>query len=86
MDLQLQISGGISDIGESFCHFKITDIPGRVILKERLIPGTMQNAVDVLVKWLKRQSDKSAAIGYRLVQGGPDHRDSELITDDLLKP
>lgn len=47
----------------------------------------LDGAVKTVISWLKNSEYKSSllAIGHRLVQGGPNHREPELITNHLLK-
>jgi len=81
----LLISGSISGIGESSCRFKVSDQHGLEVIDQQCHCATMGSAVKLTINWLKSQPFQIAAIGHRLVQGGPDHRDPELINGDLLR-
>lgn len=84
-DLLLTVSGNIGSIGNSLCQFTITDSKGYKTLETQGDFADMPGAVKVAIEWLKSQPFNIVAIGHRLVQGGPDHRDPELITDELLE-
>jgi acetate kinase len=60
---------------------------GRAILQQPSGFKNLDGAVKAVIRWLKNSEYKSSllAIGHRLVQGGPDHREPELITDELIR-
>ncbi|MET3980263.1 acetate kinase [Mucilaginibacter sp. UYP25] len=81
---EIGISGGISGIGGNSCQFKISNNQGQGIFNQQGTYNNMKDAAGAVIRWFKGQSYGIIAIGHRLVQGGPDHREPELITDNLL--
>jgi acetate kinase len=84
-DFKLQISANISGIGAPSSSFRITDDHAREVFNHKSHYDKMPVAVAAAINWLQSQSFNLIAIGHRLVQGGPDHREPERITAQLLK-
>jgi acetate kinase len=84
--LQSELSGIVNRIGDKNSHFEIKDGNNAILESRNAHFKDIKAAAKALVKWLKVNKQLSiAAIGHRLVQGGPDHRQPEIITHDLLK-
>jgi acetate kinase len=84
--LQQELSGSVDAIGSTTSKLVITN-------QEKSLPGhaggfkNLDAAVKAVIRWVKKSQYNNGllAIGHRLVQGGPNHRAPQLITDDLLK-
>jgi len=84
--LQQELSGSVDAIGSTASKLVITN-------QEKLLPGqtggfkNLDAAVKAVISWIKksRYNNSLLAIGHRLVQGGPNHRAPQLITNNLLK-
>ncbi|QEC78994.1 acetate/propionate family kinase [Mucilaginibacter ginsenosidivorax] len=84
--LQQELSGSVDAIGTA---------SGKLVIskQEKPLPGqsggfkNLDAAVKAVIRWIKHSqyNNNLLAIGHRLVQGGPNHRAPQLITDDLLK-
>ena len=85
--LKLEISGNMSGIGEGTGYLKITNGQGQMLENKRRKYSDLKSAVKSLIILLKsdRYHVNLVAIGHRLVQGGPDHREPQLITIELLQ-
>lgn len=78
--------GNISPIGVNRARLIIKTDQNELLKKKSGKFPDLASAVKEVIKWLKSQKDYPLrAIGHRLVQGGPDHRQPELITPALLK-
>lgn len=82
----LQFSGEISPIGQENSALVISDACGRLLEKRQSYYADLAAAVSELIAWLKTQEGHYPlfAIAHRLVQGGPAHRQPELIRPELL--
>lgn len=87
IDTGLTLSGVINNIGESKCHFKATDKNGKVILDRPAKNANQKSAAKSLINYLKSEKYYAnvTAIGHRIVQGGPNHREPLIITNELLE-
>jgi len=85
--LDLQLSGAVDHIGMEHGHIEISGTNYPTYKDESSSYENIAEAVKAVIKWLKDNSEQFpiAAIGHRLVQGGPKHRQPEAITSDLLK-
>ncbi|HTI08074.1 MAG TPA: acetate/propionate family kinase [Puia sp.] len=82
----MEAEGQVDKIGSANGHFKVRDAKGEILKDhEGSYPDTKE-ALRELIGWLKNQMDRYplAAIGHRLVQGGPDHREPEIIDEKLI--
>jgi acetate kinase len=81
-----ECNGNVDAIGCTGSRLSICK-GGKVILQQSAGFKNLDEAVKAVISWLKKSEYKSSlrAIGHRLVQGGPDHREPELITDELIK-
>jgi len=82
----LEFAGHINRVGEKEASFKISDASGLVLENRAMNCPDLATAVKALILWLTKRKDQFPlfAIGHRLVQGGPDHLQPELITPKLL--
>ena len=80
-------SGVISPIGSDTGKLEIINDQHEVIVHRSGAFKDLRVAVNEMISWLKdkKQAVLISAIGHRLVQGGPEHRQPELVTDELLK-
>jgi len=84
--LQMQCCGAVGDIGEDRAYFEVRNRENELIEKTRAPCRTPADAVKAVISWLgsNRARFTIAAIGHRLVQGGPVHRHPEIVTQELL--
>ncbi|MBD1366513.1 acetate/propionate family kinase [Mucilaginibacter sp. ZT4R22] len=82
----LVIRGQVGSIGKANSCLEIKGISGQIILRKPAGKKNIAAAADDLIEWLKENEINYpiTAIGHRLVQGGPLHRQPELITLQLL--
>jgi len=82
----LELTGNISRMGEEKASLEIKDISGQVLDSWFKHYENFNAGVTDVIDWLKRKGHQYPidAIGHRLVQGGPEHRRPEMITDQLL--
>ncbi|WP_184547181.1 acetate/propionate family kinase [Mucilaginibacter sp. FT3.2] len=83
--LQPELYGSVDAIGSTTSKFNITDRE-RIVLNEIHDFKNLATAVNAVIRWFKesKYNHHLLALGHRLVQGGPDHREPELITEELL--
>ncbi len=84
--LKMELDGHIDHIGNVESSFQIIDQEGNFLIKNSIHFQDFGAAVNEVITWLKLNAEKYplAAIGHRLIQGGPNHRAPEIITQDLL--
>jgi acetate kinase len=80
-------SGVISPIGSGTGKLEIINDQREIIESRSGAFKDLKVAVNEIIRWLKdkNMAPLISAIGHRLVQGGPQHRQPELVTDELLK-
>jgi len=85
--LELQLSGAVDHIGMEHGHIEISGSNYPTYKDDSSAYENIAEAVKAVTNWLKDNSEQFpiAAIGHRLVQGGPEHRQPEAVTNDLLK-
>jgi len=85
--LKKKLVGSIDKVGSTESTFEIKNMDDGTTKKETGHFKDITAAVDAVVDWL--QNNKTLytlkAIGHRIVQGGPNHRQPEIISNDLLK-
>lgn len=83
---QMEITGVMSAIGTVNGLFKVSDSRGTSLKNESGFFKDTHTAVESLTEWLDENQNKYplAAIGHRVVQGGPAHRAPEMLTEQLL--
>jgi acetate kinase len=79
------LQGKLERIGAGKGHFEATDTAkGKVVDEDAALPNH-QAALDLLLHRLPALGlEKAAAIGHRIVQGGPQHRGPEIVTPQLI--
>lgn len=85
--LQLELMGSVNEIGGHHSRLEIKGNDQKIIENHSRFFKNLDVAVKAVIRWLRSSnySGKLEAIGHRLVQGGPNHRDPELITVALLE-
>jgi acetate kinase len=85
--LMLEWSGNVSHIGSDEGKLEIKDDQHQILESRSGNFKDLGAAVKEVIRWLKNNGhrDKLSAIGHRLVQGGPQHREPEIITNPLIK-
>src|ERR1700723_1837499 len=83
-DLLLSITVG--QAGDSGSRLKISDPSGTSLLDSPIEGRDPNAAMEVILGWLGEHSFLSglAAVGHRLVQGGPKYKDPQRITPEFL--
>jgi acetate kinase len=83
---QLAARGEI-EIAEGAAHFLARDAAGQALV-ERTWPPTLpfETLIEAVLDWADSHlgDDTLMAVGHRLVHGGPDHAEPELVTAALL--
>ena len=82
----MMVKGQIDKIGGAGGHFSISYADGQILEDRTGSYPEMGAAMQEVIRWLKDRGDRYplAAIGHRLVQGGPDHRAPELIDEKII--
>lgn len=85
-NLKCSYSGYIKDIGTQHAIFEVTDCSGVAKNVPMLNCNDHGSARDELTNWLTTHYRQFpiTVIGYRIVQGGPNHRSAEQINENLL--
>lgn len=85
--LNQELSGQVQRIGDGEGHFEIRDANSKVLADIRKSYPNSGAATAELIDWLRERSTRYpvAAIGHRIVQGGPEHREPERVTKELLQ-
>lgn len=80
-------SGNVSHIGSGKGKLIIKTAENELLENRTTAFKDLAAAVKHVIAWLKKKHDQGSlsAISHRLVQGGPEHRQPEVITAKLLK-
>jgi len=80
-------SGSVSPVGTSKGRLIIKTAQNEILESHTATFKSLDSAVAAFIKWLKSngRSYPLAAIGHRLVQGGAEHRQPEVITGELIQ-
>ena len=83
-DLLLSIS--VDQVGASGSHLKIADAKGAALLVSPVAAGDHNAALELIFAWLGRHGflAELAAVGHRLVHGGPKYKDPQRVTPEFL--
>ena len=81
----LELSAHIERIGLSAGHFHIKDGEGRTIAEEHPHLPNHDAALNRFLKWLQKREAHLDAAGHRVVQGGLQYDQPELITPQMEK-
>ncbi|RNL56145.1 acetate/propionate family kinase [Pedobacter jejuensis] len=81
-----QWSGVINGIGKASGTMKISDSHHHQLRTSTQHYRNIADAATAIILWMKENKKYCliSAIGYRLVQGGPEHRIPEIITEKVL--
>ncbi|MGN6398589.1 MAG: acetate/propionate family kinase [Mucilaginibacter sp.] len=84
--LKKHLTGIIRRIGQSESNFDI-EVPGEgLVYSSNTSIDSIASAVQITTDWFKSNAQYHIiAIGHRIVQGGPCHRQPEIIDDFLLQ-
>jgi len=84
--LEYELSGAITHIATTVGTFRIKDKNDKLLKRDLKFYNSQDAAIREVVNWLKVNQHKYplAAIGHRLVLGGPHRHDTELVTDELI--
>jgi acetate kinase len=81
----LLLAGGASGIGHSNGRLQVTDAAGATLVDEAYRLNSQGHALqEILARMGRLGHGKPAAIGHRVVHGGPHLRDHQAITPDLM--
>ena len=85
--LQRLLAGGIDRIGLAQATFQVQGLSQADSFSRLVTAPDHTVAVGILMDWIKERlgSDALAAVGHRVVQGGPKYSEPQLITDQLIK-
>lgn len=85
--MKMEWSGDIDRIGSSKSHFIIRDQKGVILTDDKIEHPDIEAAVKWLIKWLKINSKKYKlkAIGHRIIQGGMQYQEHQLVSKELVK-
>jgi acetate kinase len=80
-------SGNVSHIGSGEGKLIIKSGEDELLENRNVAFKNMEAAVTEVITWLNNKYDRGglSAVGHRLVQGGPEHRQPQIITAQLLK-
>jgi len=81
------LEGGIDRIGQPQATFWVKDLSPADCFSRTVAAPDHAIAVDILMEWIQQRpgSDVLAAVGHRVVQGGPKYSEPQLITDELIE-
>ncbi|HEY9000787.1 MAG TPA: acetate/propionate family kinase [Mucilaginibacter sp.] len=84
--LALELSGAITHIATTVGTFRIKDKNDKLLKNDLKFYNSACAAVKEVLNWLKINQPKYplAAIGHRLVLGGPHRHDTEIVTNELI--
>jgi len=85
--LQRTLAGGIDRIGLPQATFQVKDLSQAGSFSQLVTAPDHTVAVGILMNWVKDRlgSDVLAAVGHRVVQGGPKYSEPQLITNELIE-
>lgn len=84
--LSSEISGAVTHIATTVGTFRIKDKSDKILKKDLKFYNNHNAAIQDVLNWLKLNQHiyPLAAIGHRLVLGGPHRHNTELVTDELI--
>lgn len=85
--VEMEWSGDIDKIDSSKSSLIIRDQKGGIIKDDEIKNADIVKAVKLLIKWLKINSKKYKlkAIGHRIIQGGMQYQEHQLVSKELVK-
>jgi len=86
-DLQPALNGSVNTDAAGKTHFIIQDEQGEFWANHSLVKAGVPAGIRELTGWLHDHQSRYliGAVVHRIVQGGPVHRDPELISEGLLR-
>lgn len=83
---ELFLSMSVDKVGGPGARLKIADSSGKSLLDSPVDSGNSNAASELMISWMDDRSFLSglAAVGHRLVQGGPRYRDPQRVTPEFL--
>ncbi len=83
---ELLVSIAVGRQGDSGCHLKIVDGTGASLLDAPVDDGVSDGALNAIHAWLGEHGFLShlAAVGHRLVHGGPRYSEPQRITPEFM--
>ncbi|NML34266.1 acetate/propionate family kinase [Paraburkholderia antibiotica] len=84
-DEVLLLAGAAEGIGRSDGHLCIRTADGRVLLQEERVLESQTDALQKLAQVLAQHHGRPAAVGHRVVHGGPHLRTHQRITDEVRR-
>ena len=80
------LHGKVDRIGSSGTTFVFSDPAGKRLGDQSLGQFDRRSAAMFLLDWLEKRIGLAsiAAIGHRVVNGGPNYLEAQLVTDDML--
>lgn len=83
----IELTGEVARIGEKDSYLEISNAKEVIFKESSGFYETLMDGVKALTGWLIKNKwhHSIEAIGHRLVQGGPEHREPELINEALLQ-
>jgi acetate kinase len=81
----LLFEGEADNIGKPTSKLELKDAQGKTLRSEDLTVPTESAALDLAAQWLKEIAPTPAAVGHRVVHGGPHLLTHQLITPELLQ-
>src|SRR5687768_17239842 len=85
--LQLILTGKITGIEKDVCLFTIANADKQEILSDPVELESAEKAAELIIQWLPQQSRqyRITGIGHRVVHGGLQFQEPELIDNSFLK-
>ena len=85
-DTKLLVSMAVDHAGVADGRLKITDLSGTVLLDSTVDSEEATASLEAMLAWLGEHGllARLGAVGHRLVQGGPAHKDPHRITPEFL--
>ena len=85
-ETKLLVSMAVDHTGVSGSRLEITDPSGTVLLDSSVDRGDATAPLEAMLAWLGERGFQArlAAVGHRLVHGGPSHKDQQRITPEFL--
>jgi acetate kinase len=83
---ELFLSTSVDKVGGPGARLKIADSSGKSLLDCPVDSGNSNAASELMISWMDDRSFLSglAAVGHRLVHGGPRYRDPQRVTPEFL--
>jgi acetate kinase len=80
---QHELSGELSRIGQPDGAFRVRRAGGETVVDQKPALPDHAGAFKLLLDWLGEQTEPDA-VGHRIVHGGPDYRDPQIVSPDVI--